>query len=79
MSRSTDRAKAAEAADIRFQRIEHMCQQILVVTKLRREGLALEVIAHRLGWSTRTLVRWLSALKLIERRGIKMAERRINP
>ena len=79
MSKATDDAKAADAADIRMQRIEQTCQQIITVTRLRREGLSMEVIAQRMGWSPRTLVRWLSALKLVERKGIKMAERSTNP
>lgn len=59
----------------RWRRLELVFGDLSRVARMKREGLPMSTIAQRLGWSEMTLYRWLEALKVLERKGIKMTEK----
>lgn len=74
MSDTVDRQRAVEREPDRWRRLELVFADLSRVARMKREGLSMDLIAHRLGWSRMTLHRWLEALKVLERKGIKMTD-----
>lgn len=68
------KARKAEREADRMWRLEHTLADLSRVMRMKREGLSVAAIAQRIGWTERTLFRWLEAVKVFERKGIKMAD-----
>lgn len=74
MSETVDRQRAAEREPDRWRRLELVFADLSRVARMRREGLAMDLIAQRLGWSRATLHNWLCAFEVMERKRIRMTD-----
>lgn len=74
MSDSFDKRLAADREPERWRRLAQVFTDLARVARLREEGMTMDEIAVRVGWSRPTLQRWLAAAKLVERKGIRMTE-----
>lgn len=71
LSETVDRQRAEDARTERWRRLEKVLRDSVTVASLRAQGVPDRAIAERMGWSLRTLWRWLDAAEKLGRKGIR--------
>lgn len=74
LSDAVDKQLAAAADQERWRRLHQVFTDLARVARLRQEGMSMDDIAIRLGWTRLTLHRWLKAAEVMQRKGIRMTK-----